>query len=111
MLCTPTAPRALLALALLGTAAVASAQMAAAPAGAASAPAAKASAERPHITVLEDDHTRIEEHRVRGTVTRVTVQSKVGNAPAYEIQVVPPGRESMSDRGSQGKRTWSLLRF
>jgi hypothetical protein len=48
---------------------------------------------------------------VRGTVTRVVVQSKVGGAPAYEIQVAPPGRESMSDRGSTGKRTWSLLRF
>jgi hypothetical protein len=39
------------------------------------------------------------------------VQSKVGAVPAYEIQVIPPGRESMNDRGSQGKRTWSLLRF
>jgi len=111
MLRTPTAPRALLALALLGTAVVASAQTAAAPAGAASAPAPKAAAERPHITVLEDDHTRIEEHRVRGTVTKVLVQSKVGGVPAYEIQVVPPGREAIGDRGSQGKRTWSLLRF
>ena len=114
MLRTPPAPRALIALALLAAAAVAAAApaaLAAAPAGAASAPAAKALAERPHITVLEDDNTRIEEHRVRGTVTRVLVQSKVGGAPAYEIQVIPPGRESMSDRGSQGKRTWSLLRF
>ena len=111
MLRTPSAPRALLALALLGTAAVASATPAVAPASAATAPAPKAPAERPHITVLEDDNTRIEEHRVRGTVTRVLVQSKVGGAPAYEIQVIPPGRESMSDRGSQGKRTWSLLRF
>ena len=111
MLRTPPAPRALLALALLGVASAAPAALAAAPAGAASAPAAKAPAERPHITVLEDDNTRIEEHRVRGTVTRVVVQSKVGGAPAYEIQVIPPGRESMGDRGSQGKRTWSLLRF
>ena len=111
MLRTSPAPRALLALALLGTAAVASAAPAAAPAGAASAPAAQVPAERPHITVLEDEHTRIEEHRVRGTVTRVLVQSKVAGAPAYEIQVIPPGRESMGDRGSQGKRTWSLLRF
>jgi hypothetical protein len=38
---------------------------------------------------------------VRGTVTRVVVQSKVGGAPAYEIQVAPPGRESMSDRGNE----------
>ncbi len=102
--------RALLALALLGSSAGASAQSAVAPASAASAPA-RAQAERPHITVLEDDNTRIEEHRVRGVVTRVTVQSKVGAVPAYEIQVIPPGRESMNDRGSQGKRTWSLLRF
>jgi hypothetical protein len=86
---------------------------AAAPAAAASAPAqqARPQADRPHITVIEDDGARIEEHRVRGTVTRVVVQSKVGGAPAYEIQVAPPGRESMSDRGSTGKRTWSLLRF
>lgn len=79
------------------------------------APAAAASAakapERAHVTVIEDDGVRIEEHRVRGVVTKVVVQSKVGGAPAYEIQVAPPGRESMSDRGSTGKRTWSLLRF
>ena len=103
MLSTPSMRRALPALALAATASVAAGKTAPAP--------AQAPAERPHVTVLEDDNTRIEEHRVRGTVTRVLVQSKVGGAPAYEIQVVPPGRESMSDRGSQGKRTWSLLRF
>lgn len=114
MFSTPSMRRALLALALLATAATASAQTAAAPAQGAAAPAPAVTpppADRPHITVLEDDSTRIEEHRTRGTVTKVLVQSKVGGAPAYEIQVVPPGRESMSDRGSQGKRTWSLLRF
>jgi hypothetical protein len=110
MLSISSTRRALLALALLGTTAGALAQAAATPAGTGSA-TAKAPAERPHITVLEDDNTRIEEHRARGTVTRVTVQSKVGNVPAYEIQVVPPGRASMNDRGSQGQRTWSLLRF
>jgi hypothetical protein len=90
------------------------AQTAAAPAAAgeaAPAQAAKPTAEPPHITVIEDDGARIEEHRVRGVVTRVTVQSKVGTVPAYDIQVAPPGRESMSDRGSTGRRTWSLLRF
>jgi hypothetical protein len=105
MLSTPSMRRVLPALALAATASVAAGQTAPAPAP------AQAPAERPHVTVLEDDNTRIEEHRVRGAVTRVLVQSKVGGAPAYEIQVVPPGRESMSDRGSQGKRTWSLLRF
>jgi hypothetical protein len=110
MLSIPSTWRALLALALLGMAGDAWAQAAVAPSRAASE-AAQTPAERPHITVLEDDNTRIEEHRVRGSVTRVTVQSKVGKVPAYEIQVIPPGRESMNDRGSQGKRTWSLLRF
>ncbi len=108
MSCFPSARLALLAPALLACA-TAMAQTAA-PAAAASAPARPDPA-RPHVTVIEDDNTRIEEHRVRGTVTKVVVQSKVGGAPAYEIQVVPPGRESMSDRGSQGRRTWSIFRF
>ena len=113
---TPTTLRALALAALVGATLPALGQPAAVPAAAAaaaSAPAqqARPQADRPHITVIEDDGARIEEHRVRGTVTRVVVQSKVGGAPAYEIQVAPPGRESMSDRGSTGKRTWSLLRF
>jgi hypothetical protein len=116
MFSTPTTLRALALAALVGATLPALGQPAAAPvaaAAAASAPAqqARPQADRPHITVIEDDGARIEEHRVRGTVTRVVVQSKVGGAPAYEIQVAPPGRESMSDRGSTGKRTWSLLRF
>jgi hypothetical protein len=113
MFSTPTTLRALALAALVGATLPALGQPATAPAAAASAPAqqAKPQADRPHITVIEDDGARIEEHRVRGTVTRVVVQSKVGGAPAYEIQVAPPGRESMSDRGSTGKRTWSLLRF
>lgn len=113
MFSIPTTLRALALAALVGATLPALGQPAAATAATASAPAqqAKPQADRPHITVIEDDGVRIEEHRVRGTVTRVTVQSKVGGAPAYEIQVAPPGRESMSDRGSTGKRTWSLLRF
>jgi hypothetical protein len=113
MFSTPTTLRALALAALVGATLPALGQPAAVPAAAASAPAqqAKPQADRPHVTVIEDDGARIEEHRVRGTVTRVVVQSKVGGAPAYEIQVAPPGRESMSDRGSTGKRTWSLLRF
>ena len=113
MFSTPTTLRALALAALVGATLPALGQPATPPAAAASAPApqAKPQADRPHITVIEDDGARIEEHRVRGTVTRVVVQSKVGGAPAYEIQVAPPGRESMSDRGSTGKRTWSLLRF
>jgi hypothetical protein len=113
---TPNLPRVLALACLLGPLLPAAAQGVAAPAEVASAPKPanpkdERKAERPHITVIEDDGVRIEEHRVRGVVTKVVVQSKVGGAPAYEIQVAPPGRESMSDRGSAGKRTWSLLRF
>jgi hypothetical protein len=111
MFSTPTTLRALALAALVCATLPALGQPAAAAAASAPAPQAKPQADRPHITVIEDDGARIEEHRVRGTVTRVVVQSKVGGAPAYEIQVAPPGRESMSDRGSTGKRTWSLLRF
>jgi hypothetical protein len=111
MFSTPTTLRALALAALVGATLPALGQPAAAAAASAPAQQAKPQADRPHITVIEDDGARIEEHRVRGTVTRVVVQSKVGGAPAYEIQVAPPGRESMSDRGSTGKRTWSLLRF
>jgi hypothetical protein len=90
---------------------------AAPPADAAAAAAAAAtprSAKAPDpavTTVIEDDGVRIEETRVRGAVARLRVQSKVGEVPAYDIQVAPPGRESMSDRGLTGQRTWSLLRF
>ena len=111
MFSTPTTLRALALAALVGATLPALGQPAAAAAASAPAQQAKPQADRPHVTVIEDDGARIEEHRVRGTVTRVVVQSKVGGAPAYEIQVAPPGRESMSDRGSTGKRTWSLLRF
>lgn len=108
-----TSVRALALAALAAAVQPALAQAAAPAAEAASAPAPKQApkSERPHITVIEDDGVRIEEHRVRGIVTKVVVQSKVGGAPPYEIQVTPPGRESMGDRGSNGKRTWSLLRF
>ena len=81
---------------------------------AAAAAAAPRSAKAPDpavTTVIEDDGVRIEETRVRGAVARLRVQSKVGEVPAYDIQVAPPGRESMSDRGLTGQRTWSLLRF
>ena len=77
------------------------------PAAAASAPA-KAKA---HIVVIEDDNARIEEVRSRGTVTRVTVQSKLPGARPYEIQVAPPGRDPSQERGNAGRRAWSIFDF
>jgi hypothetical protein len=82
-----------------------------APAAAASAPAAAAPKARPHLVVIEDDGVRIEETRVGGTVTRVTVQSKVGNVRPYEIQIAPAGRDPSQERGNAGQRTWSLFSF
>ncbi|MEN9891444.1 MAG: hypothetical protein RLY78_1739, partial [Pseudomonadota bacterium] len=85
----PSSARALALAALAAAALPALAQNAAPAAEAASAPAAAPAtkpapkSERPHITVIEDDGVRIEEHRVRGVVTKVVVQSKVGGAPAY----------------------------
>ncbi len=106
------APLLCMALCTGAAAQAAPAAAAAAPAEAASAPrSVKAPDTKPYLTVVEDDGVRIEETRARGAVTRIVVQSKVGEVPAYEIQVAPPGRESMSDRGIAGRRTWSLLRF
>ena len=76
-------------------------------ASAASAPArAKA-----HVTVIEDDNARIEEVRSRGTVQRVTVQSKVPGVRPYEIQLAPPGRDPSQERGNAGQRAWSIFNF
>lgn len=86
-----------------------SAAGAASAARAASAPArAKAKA---HIVVIEDDNARIEEVRNRGTVQRITVQSKVPGVRPYEIQVAPPGRDPSQERGNAGQRTWSIFNF
>ena len=77
------------------------------PAAAASAPAAI----KPHVRVFEDDGVRIEETRSGGVVRRVTVQSKIGQVAPYEIQLAPHGRDPNQERGSAGKRTWSLFDF
>ncbi len=76
------------------------------------APAASVAARvRPHVAVFEDDGARIEETRVGGRVQRVTVQSKIGNVRAYEIQVAPAGRDPAQERGNAGRRAWSILSF
>jgi len=96
--------------------AVAAAEPAPAPAVPASAPAASTpdSADR---RVIEDDGVRIEETRVRGQLSRVTVQSKLagrtGPVGSYEIIVGPGGRDpsQKNAQGASGQRAWSVLKF
>lgn len=100
------------------TAGVAPAQMAAAASeppqaaetGPEATPARRAEAP-PDRRVVEDDHVRIEELRVRGQVRRVTVQSKVQGAREYEIIVGHGGRDPSQDRGNAGRSAWRVLGF
>lgn len=108
---TSTPSFALLALALAGAQPVWAQAQPPAPAAAASAAAAAAPRARDEVVVIEDDGVRIEETRVGGAVRRVTVQSKVGNVRAYEIQVAPAGRDPSQERGNAGRRAWSLFSF
>jgi hypothetical protein len=64
-----------------------------------------------HVTVIEDDGARIEESRNRGRVQSVTVRSKLGNLPAYNVQVAPAGRDPSQEKGNAGKRAWQVLSF
>jgi len=81
-----------------------------APASSASAPAGKRAPA--HVKVLEDDNVRIEETLGRnGTVSKVTVHTKAPGAKDYDVQVAPVGRDPNQDKGSAGRRTWSVLSF
>ena len=75
------------------------------------APASAKAKVKDHITVIEDDNARIEEVHHRGTVSRITVQSKLPGARAYDIQVAPPGRDPSQERGNAGRRAWSIFDF
>jgi hypothetical protein len=81
---------------------------------AAAAAASRGDIRRPlpdQVTVIEDDNARIEETRRRGQVVRVQVQSKVGQAPSYDI-IVKPGLEPASQqRGAAGRSAWQVLSF
>ena len=61
--------------------------------------------------VTEDDGVRIEELRVRGQTQRIVVQSKLGNARAYEIVPANGGRDLSQDKRIIGQRVWSVLSF
>jgi hypothetical protein len=83
---------------------------------AASAPALPASAgarldESLQRRIIEDEGVRIEETRLRGAATHITVQSKVPGVKAYQIQVAPAGRDRSEPRGGAGQRAWTLFDF
>jgi hypothetical protein len=58
--------------------------------------------------VAEDDHVRIEELRVRGLSTKITVQPKIPGMPAYEIVPPSPGKAPGQDPKA-GQRVWLSL--
>ena len=66
-------------------------------------------------TVNEDEGARIEELKVRGNTTRISVTPKVGTTRRYEI-ITEDGSRDISDgltgsRGAAGKRVWRVLDF
>ncbi|MBQ0937001.1 hypothetical protein [Ideonella paludis] len=62
-------------------------------------------------SVIEDDQNRIESLKVRGQTVRITVQSKVPGAKAYDITVPDTtGRAAEADPKA-GKRVWWALNF
>ena len=66
-------------------------------------------------TIIEDEGSKIDEMRVRGQLTQVTVTPKVGTRKSYEIIVGRGGRESVDGTGGAnsavGKRVWNVLAF
>lgn len=65
--------------------------------------------------VIEDEGSKIEETKVRGNTTRITVTPKVGTTRGYEI-ITEDGSRDVSDgltgaRGAAGKRVWRVLSF
>jgi hypothetical protein len=67
-------------------------------------------------TVIEDDHVRVEELRVRGEVRRIVVRTQ-GNQPGstYEIAPADGARDlssgPVSARGVAGRSLWTVLSF
>ena len=102
-------PHALAAACLLALAGTALAQEA-------RAPAAPGTAEpKVERLVHEDEGSRIDELRVRGTTQRIVVTPKVGTKQSYEI-LVGDGSRDLSEgvnttRGAAGKRVWHVLSF
>ncbi len=66
-------------------------------------------------TVIEDDGARIDELRVRGQATSVSVTPKLGPRKRYEIITGNAGRDTFDGTGGArsavGKRVWNVLDF
>lgn len=56
---------------------------------------------------VEDAGSRVDELRVGGETKNITVQPKVGNLPAYEVQ--PQNTEGAD--GTNGRRVWRAIQF
>lgn len=71
--------------------------------------AAAASTPEPEVRrpVLEDDHVRVEELRVRGETRRIVVRPKGSEQRPYEI--VPA--DANPRRAAAGQRVWQILSF
>ena len=62
---------------------------------------------------VEDEGSRIDELRVGGQTQSITVQPKVGNLPAYEVQP-SDGVRNRARNGAEadtGTRVWNLKKF
>jgi len=67
-----------------------------------------------HI-IVEDDHARIDELRVRSVPQRIVVATKGTRVPNYEIITGDGSRDlgegANTSRGAAGKRVWRVLDF
>lgn len=110
-------PALALALVSIGSAATAASSPPAAPKAASAQLTTSTGTPEPAVrdVIIEDEAMRIEEQRVRGQLTKVTVQPKGGKAPAYEIQLPTPGQDVSGtpgpQRGGAGQRVWRVMSF
>jgi hypothetical protein len=79
-------------------------------------PASAPAPERPDPaikrTVVEDDHVRIEELRVRGQLQRITISPKASGVRPYEIAPPDSGRDpSQQSKGISGHSLWQFFSF
>jgi hypothetical protein len=64
------------------------------------------------LTVVEDDHVRIEELRVRGQLQRITISPKASGVRPYEIAPPNAGHDpSQPSKGISGHSLWQLFSF
>ena len=84
----------------------------------ADAPPPESGVPEPNVrqTVIEDDHVRVEELRVRGQVRRIVVRTQ-GNQPGSTYEIAPAdGARDLSPgpgsaRGVAGRSLWTVISF